>query len=176
MSGFEVVGIILGAYPVLMTALEVYNETRSGKGARRLVRSLKIEEAIFNNFIHHLLAPPIISEAELIRLTDPTRPDLDLWQDVGLERKLNARLGPVNASIVVDILPEINELLRLLRNELTLIDHGMVRNWLMNRVSSPFYPANVAATNRLSYDDFAQAFERRGTLYRILPSKSISTN
>lgn len=99
MSGFEVIGIILGAYPLLMTALEVYNETRSGKGARRLVLSLKTEEAIFNNFIHHLLAPPVISEAELIRLTDPTRPDLDPRQDVELERKLNARLGPANASI-----------------------------------------------------------------------------
>lgn len=175
MSGFEVVGIILGAYPLLMTVLEVYSETRSGKGARRLVRSLNIEAAIFDNFIHHLLAPPIISEAELIRLTDPTCPDLDLWKDVGLETKLNARLGPVIASIVVDILPEINELLRLLRNELTLSDHGMVRNSLRIE-SSPFHPANVAAINRLSYVDFAQTFELRSTLYRTLPSKSISSS
>lgn len=46
----------------------------------------------------------------------------------------------------------------------------------MNRVSSLYYLANIAATNRLSYDDFAQAFELRGTLYRTLPSKSISTS
>lgn len=31
-------------------------------------------------------------------------------------------------AFVVDILPEINELLRLLRNELTFIDHGIVSN------------------------------------------------
>lgn len=133
MSGFEVVGVILAAYPLLMTALGVYTESRSGKGALRLVRHLKTEEAIFNNFIHHLLAPPIFSEAELIRLTDSTLPDLDLWKDVTLQTRLTARLGRENASIVVEILQEINQLLHLLRNDLTLIDHGMVSvlacNW-----------------------------------------------
>ena len=127
MSGFEVVGIILGAYPLLMTALEVYGEVRTGKGALRLLRHLKIEEAIFNNFIHHLLAPPTISEAELIRLTNPTRPDLDLWKDTTLQARLRARLGRENASIAVEILGEINELLRLLRNDLSTNDGGTVR-------------------------------------------------
>lgn len=127
MSGFEVVGVILGAYPLLITAVEVYNETRSGKGAQRLVRNLKTEEAIFNNFVHHLLAPPVISEAELTRLTKSAGPDVDLWKDAALQSKLEVRLGHENACIVVDILHEINELLRVLRDELTVSDQGMVR-------------------------------------------------
>ena len=127
MSGFEVVGVILGAYPLLITALEVYKETRSGKGARRLVRNLKTEEVIFKNFIHHLLAPPVISEAELARLTDPTCPDIELWKDTALQTRLAARLGHENACVVVDILQEIDGLLSLLRNDLTPSDHGIVR-------------------------------------------------
>lgn len=128
MSGFEVAGLILGLYPLLVAALAVYNETVSGKGARRLVRNLKTEQAIFNNFIHHLLAPPIITEAESARLTDPTGPDLELWKDTKLQKKLEARLGCENASIVVDILREINELLHWLREELKFSDRGMVTN------------------------------------------------
>jgi hypothetical protein len=129
MSGFEVAGIILGAYPVLMSLVELYKETRSGKGARRLVRTLKTEEAIFNNFIHHLLAPPVISETKLARLTDPSQPDLDLWRDSTLQKSLKDRLGRDNASIVLEILQEINGLLPLIQNDLTVTDHGMVRNF-----------------------------------------------
>lgn len=140
MSGFEVVGFILAAYPLLMTALEVYGEVRSGKGARRMLRHLKLEEAIFNNFIHHLLAPPTISEADLIRLTNPTRPDLELWRDLKLQEKLSARLGRENASIAVEILGEINELLRLLRNDLTTNDGGgKVRVLINNTTPRPSF-------------------------------------
>lgn len=127
MSGFEIAGLILGSYPLLITALAVYNETRSDRGARRLVRSLKTEGAIFNNFLHRLLAPPIISEADLALLTDPAGPDLKLWKDKKLQSRLEARLGHENASIVVDILWEIHELLRWLRDELKSNEHGMVR-------------------------------------------------
>ena len=127
MSGFEIAGLILGSYPLVITALAVYNETVSGKGALRLMRSLKTEEAIFNNFVHHLLAPPVISEADSARLTDPASPDLKLWKDTKLQKKLEARLGLENASIVADILREIYGLLRWLRNELKYKDHGTVR-------------------------------------------------
>lgn len=126
MSGFEVVGVIFGAYPFLMTALEVYGEVRSGKGAKRLLRHLKLEEAIFNNFIHHLLAPPTVSEAELKRLTNSIHPDLELWKDPNLQAKLRARLGSENAGIAVEILGEINELLSLLRKDLIANDGGKV--------------------------------------------------
>ena len=117
---------------MLMTALEVYSEARSGKGAVRLLRHLKLEEAIFNNFIYHLLAPPTISEVDLIRLTNPTRPDLDLWKDIKLQEKLRARLGCENARIAVEILGEINQLLILLQNELITNDRGKVRNLAHN--------------------------------------------
>ncbi|MCJ1467361.1 hypothetical protein MMC07_005985 [Pseudocyphellaria aurata] len=125
MSGFEIVGLVLASYPLLITAVAVYNETRSDRGARRLVRSLKTEEAIFNNFLHRLLQPPIISEAELALLIDPASPDLELWKDTKLQNRLEARLGHENASIVVDILWEIHKILGSLRNELKSKEHGM---------------------------------------------------
>lgn len=175
MSGFEVAGIILGAYPLLMAALAVYSETKSGKGARRLVRTLKTEETIFNNFIHHILSPPTISEAEFVRLTDPARPDLDLWKDTTLETKLGRRLGGNTAEIVVQILREINDLLRSLRNELTSSDRGMVRTMPAIKGSSQLPPADNVAC-RTFCDDFVRVFGTRGTAYPTPASKSISSD
>ena len=128
MSGFEIVGLILTSYPVLKAALTLYNDTKSGKGAQRLVRNLKTEEAIFNNFVLRLLKPPIISEAEFARLTNPGRPDLKLWKDRKLQGKLETRLGREKASISVEILGEIQEELLWLHNELKFSDHGLVKN------------------------------------------------
>lgn len=127
MSGFEIAGLILGSYPLLMTALAVYNETTSGKGAQRLARRLKTEEAIFVNSIHRLLESPTISVAEKARLTDPAGPDLNLWRNSNLQDKLEDRLGGDIASIVVDILRQIHELLLWLRNKLKLSEQGLVR-------------------------------------------------
>ncbi|MCJ1266835.1 hypothetical protein MMC22_006720 [Lobaria immixta] len=125
MSGFEIAGLILGSYPLLMTALAVYNGITSGKGAQRLARRLKTEEAIFVNSIHRLLESPTISGAEKARLTDPAGPDLNLWRNRNLQEKLEDRLGSDIASVVVDILREIHELLLWLRNELKSREQGL---------------------------------------------------
>lgn len=127
MSGFEIAGLILGSYPFLVTALAVYKETRSGQGARRLVQNLTTEETVFYNFLFRLLAPPIISEADFARLTNPACPDLNLWKDAKLEKKLEDRLGRKNADAVVGILKEIHRLLSWLRDELKFNDHGLVK-------------------------------------------------
>lgn len=128
MSGFEIAGLILGSYPIIVTALAVYKETKSGQGARRLAQNLKTEETVFHNFLLHLLAPPIISGADLARLTDPACPDLNLWKDAKLEKKLQDRLGRKTADAVVGILKQILQLLSWLRDELKFNDHGLVRN------------------------------------------------
>lgn len=159
MSGFEIAGLILGSYPLLVTAVAVYNETKSGKGARRLVLNLKTQEAIFHNSIRRLLAPPIISEADSARLTDPAHPDLDLWKDTKLKEKLKARLGRENASIVVEILGEIYKLLCWFHDELKYTDHAMVTNPL--RKARLFYTDDIIVERSATiswYSSLCQAF------------------
>ena len=131
MSGFEVIGVILGVYPLIVNALEVYKATKAGKQALSLARNLKTEEIIFGEFVYHLLAPNV-SEADLVRLKDPTSPDLDLWKNITLQANLRDRLGSEKAGVVVEALQEINELLRSLQDELspTKSDHGVVRYFL----------------------------------------------
>ncbi|KAL9609699.1 MAG: hypothetical protein Q9167_005549 [Letrouitia subvulpina] len=124
MSGIEAAGIILGLYPVIITALDVYKATKGGKGALSLARNLKTEEIIFGEFVHHLVAPNV-SKADLVRLKISASPDLALWTNKTLQADMRARLGAEKANNVVEILKEIHELLISLQEELAPSVHGV---------------------------------------------------
>ena len=126
MSGFEIIGIILGTYPLVISALELYRATRGSKGAVSLARNIKTEEIIFGEFVHHLVAPNV-SEKDLARLKLAAARDIGLWDDDALQAKLRSRLGAEKADNVLEILREIQKLLRKLQEELAPIDHGIVR-------------------------------------------------
>lgn len=126
MSGFEIIGVILGAYPLIIRALDAYKATRGDRGAVSLARNLKTEEIIFEEFVHHLVAPNV-SETDLVRLTTSTSPDLALWNNDTLQADMKARLGSDKAENVVGILQEIQELLDSLRQELAASEQGVVR-------------------------------------------------
>ena len=128
MSGIEVVGLILGLYPVIIKALDVYTATRGDKGAHSLARNLTTEKIIFREFVHKLVASNV-SEAELVRLKISAPPDHALWKDKTLQANMRARLGTDKADNVVEILGEIQDLLKALHNDLALLApsaHGVV--------------------------------------------------
>lgn len=127
MSGFEVVGVILGVYPIIGACLRVYQNTKARKGAASLALALKTEEIIFSEFVQNLLAPNV-EEAELVRLTDPSPQRLELWNDTTLQQDLRNRLGSKKAQVVLETLQEIRELLKSLQDELSREDHGVVRD------------------------------------------------
>ncbi|MCJ1393441.1 hypothetical protein MMC18_006316 [Xylographa bjoerkii] len=120
MSGFEIVGVILGVYPIIVDALALYKATKAGNRAASLSRNLKTESIIFGEFVYHLLAPNV-SLDELTRLKDPKSPDLELWKDATLHAHLKDRLGSEKAEVVVEILQEIHALLRSLELELSAV-------------------------------------------------------
>ncbi|KAL9120120.1 MAG: hypothetical protein Q9187_003324 [Circinaria calcarea] len=127
MSGFEIVGVILAVYPLIGTALKVYQATKSRRGAASLALAISTEEIIFSEFVQNLLAPNVSSEAELVRLADPSSQNLELWKDTTLQQNLRNRLGPRKAKVVLETLCEIGELLKSLQDELSHKDHGVVR-------------------------------------------------
>ena len=126
MSGFEIAGIILGAYPLIATLLDVYKASKGGKGAESFARHLKTEELIFRDFVHSLVAPGV-STMVLMRLGRSNPPDLAIWKDRAIQVEMRDRLGTEKAENVVRILEEIQQLLKLLQQELAPITHGIVR-------------------------------------------------
>lgn len=131
MSGFEVIGVILGLYPIIGTALVAYKATKGGKGAKKLIRDLKVEKVIFRDFVHNLLAPNV-TEAELVRLKDLDCHDATSWTNAAVAA--TGRLGLEKATLIIEILLEICDLLKSLQTGLspsnrgTGTDHGVVWN------------------------------------------------
>jgi hypothetical protein len=118
MSGFEVIGVVLGVYPVVVN---IYQGLRkSNQGVEALIRGLKTEEIIYNEWVSHLLGPNV-SEAELFRLKatrGSSTEDLAGWHDFHLQTNLTARLGFAKAAHILTSVREINQLLESMRVDL----------------------------------------------------------
>lgn len=133
MSGFEVVGVILGAWPLIMRAVDIYKATKDGRGAERLRLELDTEEVIFREFLHALLSSNV-SDADLVQLSvqlnDRSKPNADLWKDRALQSKLERRLGPNKTRVTLSSLVEIEKLLASLRDQIARGDVDMVGLYL----------------------------------------------
>lgn len=117
MSGFEVIGVVLGLWPMVANAVALYKATKEGRGSDLLLHQLDTEELIFRDFVHHLLAAEV-SEADLIQLSDRNRPNVGLWGDKGLHASLERRLGHDKSKVVLKTLKEMDKLLESLRQKL----------------------------------------------------------
>ena len=98
MSGFEVVGVVLGALPLLITGLEHYAEgIHTIKNmwdyeavVSHLVSEFMLSEGIFRHSCQELLVP-ILPDIEAARLLEGGSPD---WENPGLNKRLREHLGP----------------------------------------------------------------------------------
>lgn len=118
MSDFETVGLLLGLYPVVIQAVDVYKATKSGRAAASMLRKLKTEEVIYHQFVQKLLA---------LNVQDDDPSNLEPWKSVTLSQNLRDRLGPKIANPILQILGEIDVLLKDLNTKLQNISRGMVR-------------------------------------------------
>ena len=97
MSGIEVVGIVLGSIPLLISGLEHYAEgIQTMKNMweyeaviDHLVTIFTIDQAIFRHSCQELLMP-ILSDTQAAELLDGASPQ---WEDKDLDRRLQKRLG-----------------------------------------------------------------------------------
>ncbi|KAI0096018.1 hypothetical protein GGR51DRAFT_52355 [Nemania sp. FL0031] len=97
MSGFEVVGVVLGSIPLLISALEHYERgmqtiqlvRRRAKVMHSLATALSTEQTILRNTCETLLAGIIDPEDLAPLLTEPFGP---LWQDPDTKARVERRL------------------------------------------------------------------------------------
>ncbi|KAK7425123.1 hypothetical protein QQX98_000037 [Neonectria punicea] len=98
MSGIEVAGLVLGAFPLLITALEHYRDVAEASKVfwkikreyKRWVHDLKICELAFERNLEFLLLPLIVDDDEVQGLLKD--PGGHKWQDPELEVRLKERL------------------------------------------------------------------------------------
>jgi hypothetical protein len=111
MSGVEVAGLLLGVIPLVISALEHYEDfigpsvafVKYHGNLGRAVRELRNQHALFEQTILILLAP-ITKPEERSDMIDNS--DSELWKDAGIEQALREALGgayPAYMSVFHDI-------------------------------------------------------------------------
>ena len=118
-SGFEIVGVILGLVPLVTGSIEHCRSRNDMRDLRQLERSFKTQRHIFENTIEELLSP-LLSDVQLARLLE--HPSDTLWQDMNLSAKLEAHLGEDYESfqeILEDVKIMIDELHNIMKPEVS---------------------------------------------------------
>ena len=126
MSGFEVVGLVLGVLPVVTMAIKMA-KGRTIPCAYSWSIKLKTETIIFHGFLRNLLASDVPDGNIRKLLGQGSSADLEAWKDPLLETTLLEKLGKERADIMLGILRQIGELLKVLAAEITKINSGLVR-------------------------------------------------
>ncbi len=127
MSGFEVAGIVLGAIPLVISALEHYED---GVGVMKNMMqyecvfsdisvSFAASVAIFSNSCYQLLNPLNLPDQRLSELLIERKPGA--WSDKQLHQELKQRLG-TNCKIYLSLIEKLNKRILLFCKKLKLDD------------------------------------------------------
>ena len=120
MSGFEVIGVILGLIPIVLGGIDSYKRVRNNQESRQLARDFKTERVIFDNTIEELIYP-LVSDSQLQTLLKD--PNGRLWQDKQLSASVERHLDgayPIFSEIMEDIKVVMSELQNTLSAEVSV--------------------------------------------------------
>jgi hypothetical protein len=129
MSGVEVTGLLLGAFPLFISALERYRDTAETLGVFWKIRkeyktwthSLNICQLAFEQNLQELLLPLIVDEDELQKLI--AEPDGPEWKNPELEQRLRQRL-PKSYELYLESIDGIKDVMDQLKRELGIDKAG----------------------------------------------------
>jgi hypothetical protein len=125
MSGLEVIGVVLGLYPIVISLANGYLHWKGSDA--ELHRALMVASTVFDNTVNHLLASTV-SPQEVQRLPSSQREiDQTIWKDPVLQQTLRDRIGEQKLSLALVHLSEIKTLLVRVKTELTTMSRGGVR-------------------------------------------------
>jgi hypothetical protein len=129
MSGVEVAGFVLAAFPLAISALEHYRETAETLGVFWKIRreykiwthSLNISKLAFEQNLEEFLLPLIADDDELQQLiADPDGPE---WKNPELETRLRQRL-PKSYDLYLESIDRIKDVMNDLKRELRIDKAG----------------------------------------------------
>jgi hypothetical protein len=122
MFGIEIIGSLLGLFPVTMELSKAYKSWNPDE-ASEISRSIAVTSTLFETTVQGFIRPSAISAQELRRLfpsQDPQQPvKQTLWEDPAVQQRLLAQLRPEKLPLVLDYLREMHLLLEKVRCELT---------------------------------------------------------
>lgn len=129
MSGIEVAGLLLGAFPLLISALEHYRQSEEvledwwqiKKEYKKCKNELLLQEMAFENNLERFLLPLVVGDDEIAALI--AEPGGMKWKDPALEDKLKIRL-PKSYELFLDTIQDIKSTVDGLKDELGVSREG----------------------------------------------------
>ncbi|KAM0813604.1 hypothetical protein AB5N19_13600 [Seiridium cardinale] len=176
MSGFEVLGIVLGTIPLLVSALEHYqkglNSIRRWQSYEAELQSLKRklgnENAIFLNTCQQLLSG-IVGSVDHEKLVD--EPFGELWSSIEIRDRIALRLDhvyePFKATVVA-----MDVALREIKAKLSLDELGQVK-WTEGKAIVREIKRATFTTRRSQFDDQLNGISKNNEYLKILTNQSI---
>jgi hypothetical protein len=173
MSGFEIAGALLGAFPLIISGLEHWRDVarvggffwRVRKEYTKCLRDAQFHEILYKRNLNELLLPIVNDADEVARLVgDPGGKD---WSSKTLQERLEGRLQE-SYGLYMEIIREMNETAEELRRELSL-DKATIQSKLappestkQRRPSSPQRPSKpsklATAKSKWDYETFRLKF------------------
>ncbi|KAI0114256.1 hypothetical protein F4776DRAFT_330154 [Hypoxylon sp. NC0597] len=126
MSGFEIAGVVLGAFPLAIEALEKHREVFRRVGLFYKIRveyikcehNLKFHRASFTGHLRRLLLPLIEDDDKIKDLL--SNPGGTFWKDQETIDLLQRRLGEESYGLFIDCIEGVKEVMGKLNSELVL--------------------------------------------------------
>lgn len=177
MSGLEVVGVVLGSIPLIISALEHYRDgvstiqrwRRYERERQSLVRSLKTERVKLHNICEKLLVG-LVSPSQVQAMIES--PFGTLWQEDVVKRKIRARLGDsieVFESNIEEMRDAMYEMMQRLGLEQGAQSPGKSKSF----ISKEFQRA-AFAISRSSYEDILSKMRNCTSDLEALTNQTVS--
>jgi hypothetical protein len=139
MSGFEVAGVVLGAFPIAITMLEKYREVSTRIGLFYKIRleykkwrdDLEFHQLLFTRQLRQLLLPLVVEGDRIDALL--AAPGSDDWRDLRIAVLLMERLG-ASYRLYCEFINGMNSVVKEINTELS-IDGVAIQKQMQGTVS-----------------------------------------
>ncbi len=123
MSGIEIAGLLLGAFPLLISALEHYRQSAEvlddwwqiKQEYKKCKNEIKLQELAFEGSLERFLLPLVVDDNQIAALI--AEPGGTKWKDPALEDKVKSRL-PKSYDLFIDTIYDIKTTVDDLKEEL----------------------------------------------------------
>ncbi|CZR52362.1 uncharacterized protein PAC_02239 [Phialocephala subalpina] len=115
MTGFEVIGVLLGVYPVVIDGLKLCKAVASGQGIRLLVDDLKDEEIRYTESLGHLFGTEFVNELQA-RQRDAKTPIS--YPTPRQQTNLEQRLGRSRTELICSTLEGMKNVLESMQRDI----------------------------------------------------------
>ena len=120
MSGFEVVGVVLALFPVVVDGVRTWKQVNSGQPLEHLIRDIITEQMIFRCWLGRLLMPAVRVEA-LKEMLDPKSDKYGRWKDPCLRTAIEQAFGFATTDFLLSTFDDIHKELRAIQEALSYI-------------------------------------------------------